>query len=107
MVHKPSEIYIDTGYPLHRENRENSQKYSLSGKTQGIWKFCKNTGNLVCSSREFPDSKGNRNFGVCLENLQFFWEAGESLASQFCVCISEKCVRKYRPKFSQNHMVRN
>ena len=32
-----------TGYPLHRENRENGQKYSLSGKTQGIWKFCQNT----------------------------------------------------------------
>ena len=26
---------------------------SLAGKTQGIWKFCKNTGNLVCSSCKF------------------------------------------------------
>ena len=26
-----------TGYPLHRENRENDQINSLSGKTQGIW----------------------------------------------------------------------
>ena len=25
------------------ENRENGQKKSLSGKTQGIWKFCQNT----------------------------------------------------------------
>ena len=36
-----------TGYPLHRENRENrenDQRKSLSGKTQGIWKFCQNTG---------------------------------------------------------------
>ena len=33
-----------TGYPRHRENRENGQKKSLSGKTQGIWKFCPNTG---------------------------------------------------------------
>ena len=42
-----SEI-LDTGYSLHRENRENGQKKSLSyqgkhrefgnfGKTQGIW----------------------------------------------------------------------
>ena len=31
------------GYPRHRENRENDQKHSLSGKTQGIWKFCQNT----------------------------------------------------------------
>ena len=41
-------ILSHTGYPLHRENRENGQKKSLSGETQGIWKFCQNTGNLVC-----------------------------------------------------------
>ena len=29
-----------SGLPLHRENRENS----LSGKTQGIWKFAKTQG---------------------------------------------------------------
>ena len=34
------------GYPLHRENRENGPNKSLSGKTQGIWKFCQNTGNF-------------------------------------------------------------
>ena len=36
------------GFPLHRENRENGIKQSLSGKTQpqGNWKFCQNTGNL-------------------------------------------------------------
>ena len=38
-VHKPP-----TGYPRHREYRENDQIKSLSGKTQGIWKFCQNTG---------------------------------------------------------------
>ena len=32
------------GYPLHRENRENGQKKSLSGKTQGNWKFAKTQG---------------------------------------------------------------
>ena len=31
-------------YLRHRENRENGKKKSLSGKTQGIWKFCQNTG---------------------------------------------------------------
>ena len=40
------------------------EKKSLSGKTQGIWKFCKNTGNLVCSSCKFPDSKSKRYFGI-------------------------------------------
>ena len=34
----------NSGYPRHRENRENNKKKSLSGKTQGIWKFCQNTG---------------------------------------------------------------
>ena len=46
-----------SGYPLHRENRESGRKKSMSGKTQGIWKCCQNTGNLVCSSFKFPDSK--------------------------------------------------
>ena len=31
------------GYPRHRGNRENDQRNSLSGKTQGIWKCCQNT----------------------------------------------------------------
>ena len=35
-----------TGYPWHRENRENGPKISLSGKIQGVWKFCQNTQNL-------------------------------------------------------------
>ena len=37
-----------SGSPLHMENRKNNQKSSLSGKTQGIWKFDQNTGNFVC-----------------------------------------------------------
>ena len=45
-------------------------KKNLSGKTQGIWKFCQNTGNLVCSSCKFPDSKGKRYFDICHENYQ-------------------------------------
>ena len=36
--------WIDTGYPRHRGNRENGKTKSLSGKTQGIRKFCQNTG---------------------------------------------------------------
>ena len=58
-----------TGYPLHRENRENGQKKSLSGKTRVIWKFCQNTGNLVYSSCKFHDSKNKRHFKICRENL--------------------------------------
>ena len=54
-----------TGYPLHRENEQNN---FLSGKTQAIWKFYQNTGNLVCSSCRFPDSKGK----IYLDNFFFF-----------------------------------
>ena len=36
---------------------ENVQNNSLSWKTQGNWKFCQNTGNFVCSSSKFHDSR--------------------------------------------------
>ena len=50
-------------------------KKSLSGKTQEISKFCQKTGNLVCSSCKFPDSKGKRYIYICRENSQFIFEA--------------------------------
>ena len=46
-----------------------------SGKTQGFWKFCQNTGNLVCSSCKFPDSKGKRYLEICCESFHYFFEA--------------------------------
>ena len=58
-----------SGSPLHRDKRENGHNRSLSGKTQGIWKFCQNTSNLVCSSCKFPDSKGKSFFDICYENF--------------------------------------
>ena len=33
------------------------KKKSLSGKTQGIWKFCLNTESFVCLSPNFIDSR--------------------------------------------------
>ena len=51
-----------------------AKKISLSGKTQGIWKFCQNTGNLVCSICKFPDSKDILIFAMKIS--QFFLEAG-------------------------------
>ena len=39
------------------KTRKMAPENSLSGKTQGIWKNCQNTGNLVCSKSKFPDSK--------------------------------------------------
>ena len=56
------------------------QQNSLSGKTQGIWKFCQNAGKtqgiFVCSSCKFPDSKGN-NIAIFAAKFPFFCpEAG-------------------------------
>ena len=79
-----------TRYPRHRENRENGQKNSLSGKTQGIGKFCQNTGNFVCSSCKFPDSKGKGYCDICRENFHFFPRSWIGLPSQFRLCNTQK-----------------
>ena len=64
-------VKYNTGYPLHRENRENGKINSLSGKTRGIWKFCQNTGNFVCSSSKFLDSKDAGCCDICRELFKF------------------------------------
>ena len=66
------------------------KRNSLSGKTQGIWKFCQNTGYLFCSSCKFPDSKGKRYSDICSENFQILFLSWISLPSKFCVCNSHK-----------------
>ena len=67
-----NEINTLSGYPLHRENRENGGGGdSLSGKTQGIWKCCQNTGNLVCSSCELPDFTDTGYWGICRKIFEF------------------------------------
>ena len=66
------------------------KKASLSGKTQGIWKFCQNTGNFVCSSCKFPDAKGKGYCNICREKFPFFSRSWIGLPSQFCVCNSYK-----------------
>ena len=72
---------------------------SLSGKTQEILKLCQNTGNLVCSSCKFPDSKGKRYFNIC-RKIPFFGGSWISLPSQFCVCNSHKSRKLTQGKFS-------
>ena len=50
-----SYMLLYAGYPLHRKNRENGRKKSLSRKTgilEVLPKHKKNTGNFVCSSPE-------------------------------------------------------
>ena len=63
-----------SGFPLHRENRGNGQKRSLSWKAQGIWKCCQNREFVKRQARhrEFPDSKGQRFCDICREISSFF-----------------------------------
>ena len=55
-----------------RKTGKIAPKKSLSGKTQGIWKCCQNTRNLVCSSCKFPNSKDKRYFNIWHGNFLFF-----------------------------------
>ena len=78
-------------------------KKNLSGKTQGIWKFCQNTGNLkICQNT-------GKTQGILLaqvvnalilkvkdiaifaaKKIPFFSRSWIGLPSQFCVCNSYK-----------------
>ena len=68
------------------------QKKSLSGKTQGIWKCCQNTGNLIFSSCKLPNSKSKRYFDICYENFQLSFWGWKRWTGQFCVCNNYKFV---------------
>ena len=70
----------------------------LSRKTQGIWKFPQNTGNLVCSSCKFPDSKSKRYFNIA-NTIPNSFGSWLSLPSQFCVCYSHESCKLAQGKF--------
>ena len=81
------------GYPRHRKNRENGPKNSPSEKTQGIWKFCQNTGKtqgiwfaLVVNSL-IPKVK---DIAIFAAKISIFSRSWIGLPSQFCVCKSYK-----------------
>ena len=71
-----------------------AKKKSLSGKTQGIWKFCQNTGktqgvlfaqvvnSLILKVKDIAI------FAAKISN--FFSRSWIGLSSQFCVCNSHK-----------------
>ena len=83
-------MLVKAWYPRHRENRENGQENSLSGKTQGIWIFCQKTGktqgilskrrenigNFVSLSCKCSDSKSKGYYDSCRKKIIFFPEAG-------------------------------
>ena len=79
---------VRSGYPLHRENRENGQKKSVienTGNLEILPKHRENTGNLVCSSCKFPYSNGKRYFYICRENFNFFLKLEKSAKSVLCM----------------------
>ena len=63
-------------------------------------KHRKDTGNLVCSSCKFPDSKGKRYFDICSENSQIAFLSWICLPSQFGVCNSHKSRKLAQGKFA-------
>ena len=46
--------------------------------------FCQNTGNFVCSSTKFPDSKVQGYCDICRRIFQFVFKNWMCLPSQFC-----------------------
>ena len=43
--------FLKSGYPLHRENRENDKKKFCQGKTQGIW-FAQVVNSLILKVKD-------------------------------------------------------
>ena len=71
-----------------------------TGNLEILPKHRENTGNLVCSSCKFPDSKGIRYCKICRENLPIFFSSLISLPSQFCVCKNQKPRKLSQGKFA-------
>ena len=65
--------------PTPQGKQEKSQKKfpvrENTGNLEILPKHRENTGNLACSSCNFPDSKGKRCFDICSENFLFFWRS--------------------------------
>ena len=56
-----------------------------TGNLEILPKHRENTGNLVCSSCKFRDSKGKRYFKICRKYFQLFWELDKSAKSVLCM----------------------
>ena len=93
-------IYVlRAGYPLHRENGENGQTNSLSGKTQGIWKFAKTKGTWFAQVVHSLTLKVNNILKFAAKISNFFW-LDKSAKSKFYVCNSHKSRKLAQRKFA-------
>ena len=75
-------------------------KENLSGKTWAIWKCRPNTGNLVCSSCKFPDSKGKKIWQSLRQKCPINFLIWINLLSQFCVWKNHKSRKLAQGKFA-------
>ena len=90
----------NSGYPRHRGNRENGQKKSLSGKTQGIWKFCQNTGKtqgILFAQVENPLILQVKDIVIFASKISIFSRSWIGLPS---VCNSHKSCKLAQGKFA-------
>ena len=91
----PSVLYNVSGYPRHRENRENGLKNPCQGKHREFGNFAKTQGSLfgqVVNSLILK-VKDISIFAAKIFNCFGRWT---SLPSQFCVCNRHKSVNWHR-----------
>ena len=92
-----------TGYPGHRENRENGHKIPCQGKHRKFGDFAKTQGkhrDFVCSSCKFPDPKGK---GYYLpRKFQFFPKAVQVCQVSFVYVIVATYVNWHRENLRLN-----
>ena len=93
-----------TGYPRHRENRENGQKNPCQGKHREFWKFCQNTGKtqgiLLAQVVKVLILKVKDIAIVAPKKNPFFSRSWIGLPSQFCVCNTHKLCKLAQGKFA-------
>ena len=93
MLHSLSLIFFNEGTHGTGKTGKMAKNNSLSGKTQGIWKYCQNTRNLVCSgvtsmilkvqdilifAAKISNFWGDlaESAKICRENFKKYFEAG-------------------------------
>ena len=81
-------------------------KKSLSGKTQGIWKFCQNTGNFDLNTGNLLAQVVNvlilkvKDIAIVVAKKSNFFRSWIGLPSQFCVCNTHKLCKLAQGKFA-------
>ena len=88
--------WAKTGYPQHRENRENGPKKILIRENTGNLEILSKHREVCCLSCKFSDPKGKGYCDICRENSHFFI----GLLSQFIVFNSYKSCKLAQGKIA-------